>query len=61
MGDGGLGIRDCTWPEEGNRKSVRVAEKLGFVDGGVVRSVDGHGGVEGWGGQGGFGEDLGIA
>ncbi|CZR61367.1 uncharacterized protein PAC_11263 [Phialocephala subalpina] len=30
----------CTWPDEGNRKSVRVAEKLGFVDGGVVRSLD---------------------
>lgn len=33
----------CTWPEESNRRSVRVAEKLGFIDGGVVRSVDGHG------------------
>ncbi|KAF8849372.1 hypothetical protein BDZ45DRAFT_752862 [Acephala macrosclerotiorum] len=32
-----------TWPDEGNRKSVRFAEKLGFVDGGFVRSVDGYG------------------
>lgn len=41
-----VGIRDiCTWPSEGNKESNRVAEKLGFVDGGVVRVRD-EGGKE---------------
>ncbi|KUJ19479.1 uncharacterized protein LY89DRAFT_491530 [Mollisia scopiformis] len=39
------GVGVCTWPDERNGGSVRVAEKLGFVDGGFVRSVDGHGEV----------------
>ena len=33
-----MGIRDvCTWPDESNRESNRVMEKLGFVEGGSVR------------------------
>ena len=33
-----MGIKDvCTWPEETNRESNRVMEKLGFVEGGTVR------------------------
>lgn len=35
-----MGIKDvCTWPNEGNRESNRVAEKLGFVNGGTVRDL----------------------
>jgi hypothetical protein len=36
-----MGVRDvCTWPSQGNKESNRVAEKLGFVDGGSVISRD---------------------
>jgi RimJ/RimL family protein N-acetyltransferase len=41
-----LGLRDiCTWPDEKNVQSNRVAEKLGFVEGGTVRNRD-EGGKE---------------
>jgi RimJ/RimL family protein N-acetyltransferase len=41
-----IGIRDiCTWPDEKNVPSNRVAEKLGFVEGGTVRVSD-EGGKE---------------
>jgi predicted acetyltransferase len=41
-----IGVKDiCTWPNEGNGESNRVAEKLGFVEGGKVLVKD-EGGKE---------------
>ena len=41
--DFGLKGNVVTWPSEGNRQSNRVAEKLGFVDGGMVNNGDKEG------------------
>jgi RimJ/RimL family protein N-acetyltransferase len=36
-----FGLKDIiAWPEETNRQSNRVAEKLGFVDGGRIKNAD---------------------
>ncbi|KAE9367662.1 acyl-CoA N-acyltransferase [Stipitochalara longipes BDJ] len=41
-----IGVRDvCTWPDQKNAQSNRVAQKLGFVEGGTVRVSD-EGGKE---------------
>jgi RimJ/RimL family protein N-acetyltransferase len=41
-----IGVKDvCTWPDGKNVQSNRVAEKLGFVEGGTVRVSD-EGGKE---------------
>jgi RimJ/RimL family protein N-acetyltransferase len=43
---GEIGIQDiCTWPDGKNAQSNRVAQKLGFVEGGTVRVKD-EGGEE---------------
>ena len=31
-----------TWPGMGNQRSIRVAQKIGFVEGGTVRDKDGE-------------------
>ena len=37
-----LGVKEVmAWPGKGNQRSVRVAQKIGFVDGGTVRSKEG--------------------
>jgi len=41
-----IGVKDvCTWPDENNKQSNRVAQKLGFVEGGTARISD-EGGKE---------------
>jgi RimJ/RimL family protein N-acetyltransferase len=36
-----FGLKDIiTWPDETNRQSNRVAEKLGFIDGGKIKNAD---------------------
>ena len=37
-----LGVKDViTWPGAENQRSIRVAQKIGFVEGGSIRSSDG--------------------
>ena len=37
-----LGVKEIvTWPGTENQRSIRVAQKIGFVEGGVVRTSDG--------------------
>ena len=37
-----LGVKEIvTWPGARNQRSIRVAQKIGFVEGGVVRTSDG--------------------
>ena len=36
-----FGLKDIiTWPDETNRQSNRVAEKLGFIYGGKIKNAD---------------------
>lgn len=37
-----LGVKEMTtWPGANNRQSIRVAQKIGFVEGGIIRTSDG--------------------
>ena len=37
-----LGMKEVvTWPGTKNQRSIRVAQKIGFVEGGMVRTSDG--------------------
>ena len=37
-----LGLKEIvTWPGAKNQRSIRVAQKIGFVEGGIVRASDG--------------------
>ena len=37
-----LGIKEIiTWPGAKNQRSIRVAQKIGFVEGGKIRTSDG--------------------
>lgn len=37
-----LGVREIiTWPGANNQRSIRVAQKIGFVEGGSIRTSDG--------------------
>ena len=38
-----LGVKDMiSWPGTGNQRSIRVAQKIGFVEGGKIRTIDGR-------------------
>ena len=37
-----LGVKEViTWPGANNQRSIRVAQKIGFVEGGNIRTSDG--------------------